>query len=50
MYGYCVELVDDFELLLCECFLLLGVYVIDVLIDYLDNECVLNCEIKCLLV
>ncbi|MCA8062443.1 acetolactate synthase large subunit [Burkholderia sp. AU38729] len=44
--GHRVESADDLEPLLRECFSSPGVHVIDVPIDYSDNERVLNREIK----
>ncbi|MDI9699388.1 acetolactate synthase large subunit [Burkholderia cenocepacia] len=45
-HGHRVESADDLEPLLRECFSSPGVHVIDVPIDYSDNERVLNREIK----
>ncbi|MGY4729577.1 acetolactate synthase large subunit [Burkholderia pyrrocinia] len=45
-HGHRVESADDLEPLLRECFSAPGVHVIDVPIDYSDNERVLNREIK----
>ncbi|AOJ15291.1 MULTISPECIES: acetolactate synthase large subunit [Burkholderia] len=45
-HGHRVEAADDLEPLLRECFATPGVHVIDVPIDYSDNERVLNREIK----
>ncbi|MFH5249645.1 acetolactate synthase large subunit [Burkholderia semiarida] len=45
-HGHRVESADDLEPLLRECFASPGVHVIDVPIDYADNERVLNREIK----
>ncbi|MGU7772801.1 acetolactate synthase large subunit [Burkholderia sp. MR1-5-21] len=45
-HGHRVEAADDLEPLLRECFASPGVHVIDVPIDYSDNERVLNREIK----
>lgn len=45
-HGHRVESADDLEPLLRECFSSPGVHVIDVSIDYSDNERVLNREIK----
>ncbi|HEF5874062.1 TPA: acetolactate synthase large subunit [Burkholderia cenocepacia] len=45
-HGHRVEAADDLEPLLRECFSSPGVHVIDVPIDYSDNERVLNREIK----
>ncbi|HDR8967034.1 TPA: acetolactate synthase large subunit [Burkholderia vietnamiensis] len=45
-HGHRVEAADDLEPLLRECFATPGVHVIDVAIDYSDNERVLNREIK----
>ncbi|KVH13131.1 acetolactate synthase [Burkholderia anthina] len=45
-HGHRVESADDLEPLLRECFASPGVHVIDVPIDYSDNERVLNREIK----
>jgi acetolactate synthase-1/2/3 large subunit len=44
--GHRVESAADFAPLLRECFATPGVHVIDVPIDYSDNERVLNREIK----
>ncbi|WP_175776046.1 acetolactate synthase large subunit [Burkholderia anthina] len=45
-HGHRVESADDLEPLLRDCFATPGVHVIDVPIDYSDNERVLNREIK----
>ncbi|RKU03560.1 acetolactate synthase large subunit [Burkholderia sp. Nafp2/4-1b] len=45
-HGHRVEAADDLEPLLRDCFATPGVHVIDVPIDYSDNERVLNREIK----
>ncbi|KWE58718.1 acetolactate synthase [Burkholderia ubonensis] len=45
-HGHRVEAADDLEPLLRECFASPGVHLIDVPIDYSDNERVLNREIK----
>ncbi|MGR3906134.1 acetolactate synthase large subunit [Burkholderia sp. SR8] len=45
-HGHRVDAADDLEPLLRDCFATPGVHVIDVPIDYSDNERVLNREIK----
>lgn len=51
VYGYWVDSVEGFLLLLECCLGMFGVYVIDCLVDYLENDCIFNVELcECVLV